>query len=155
MVINEIADKECVEILSRASFGRLGCALNNEPYVVPINFAYDGGDLFAMSTFGQKIEWMRANPKVCIQVDEIQGTSQWVSIIANGSYQELREPQFTLEVEHARKLLQKRNRWWQAALAERQLRTGDDLITPIFFRIRLDSMKGLRAEPEPSATPRP
>jgi nitroimidazol reductase NimA-like FMN-containing flavoprotein (pyridoxamine 5'-phosphate oxidase superfamily) len=150
MVINEISDKECADVLSRASFGRLGCALDNEPYVVPINFAYDGGDIFVMSTLGQKIEWMRKNPKVCVQVDEIQSSSHWVSIIANGSYQELREPQFTLEVERARKLLQKRDRWWQVSLAERQLREGDDLITPLFFRIRIDSMKGLRAEPEPA-----
>ena len=148
MVINEISNQECADVLSRASFGRLGCAHENEPYVVPINFAFDGGDIFVMSTLGQKIEWMRANPRVCVQVDEIKSSTQWVSIIVNGSYQELREPQFTLEIEHARKLLQRRDRWWQVALAERQLREGDDLITPIFFRIRIDSMKGLRAEPQ-------
>jgi len=42
MVINEMTEKECRDILSRASFGKLGCALENQPYVIPINFAYDG-----------------------------------------------------------------------------------------------------------------
>jgi len=33
-------------------------------------------------------------------------------------------------------------------LGERQLRLGDELITPLFFRICIDSMTGLRAAPE-------
>jgi uncharacterized protein len=88
MVINEMTEKECTEILSRTSLGRLGCALDNQPYVVPITFAYDGGDFFVLSTFGEKIEWMRSNPKVCVQVDEILSRDQWVSVIANGRYQQ-------------------------------------------------------------------
>ncbi len=63
-------------------------------------------------------------------------------------YQELPEPQFTDERKHAEKLLGKRYRWWQNALGERQLRLGDDLITPLFFRICVDSMTGLRAVSE-------
>ena len=31
--------------------------------------------LIDFSTFGKKIEWIRANPKVCIQVDEIADQS--------------------------------------------------------------------------------
>ena len=149
MVINEIPEAECAEILSRVSFGRLGCAHDNQPYVVPVNFAYESGDIYVISTLGQKIEWMRENPRVCVLVDEIKSTSEWVSIVANGNYQELREPQFTDERDHARKLLVRPGRWGQAALAERQLKTGNDLIATIFFRIRLDSMTGLRATPEP------
>ena len=45
----------------------------------------------------------------------------------------MREPQFTDEREHARKLLGKRYRWWQDALAERQLRLGDDSVAPPSF----------------------
>ena len=71
-------------------------------------------------TLGQKNEWMRANPKVCLEVDEITNQSEWMSVIASGRYQELPEPQFTAEREHARKLLGKRHLWWQNALGERQ-----------------------------------
>jgi len=145
MVIHEMTEKDCSEILSRASLGRLGCALDNQPYVVPINFAHEGNDIFVLSTFGQKIEWMRVNPKVCVQVDEMQSENQWVSVIANGRYQELPEPEFADERARARKLLEKRHRWWQVPMAERQLRSGDDLIAPLFFRIHIDSMTGLRA----------
>lgn len=71
MMINEMSEKECRTVLTRSSIGRLGCALENQPYVVPIYFAYESECVYVLSTFGQKVEWMRANPKVCIQVDEI------------------------------------------------------------------------------------
>ena len=145
MVITEMTQKECGAFLASASLGRLGCSFDNQPYVVPIYFAYEPGYIYVLSTFGRKTEWMRANPKVCVEVEEIENESQWRSVIATGRYQELPAPQYTDEREHAQKLLGKRYRWWQNALGERQLRLGDDLITPLFFRICVDSMTGLRA----------
>jgi hypothetical protein len=103
MVINEMTQEECGAFLASASLGRLGCALDSEPYVVPIYFVYEPDYIYALSTFGQKIEWMRANPKVCLEVDQIANQSQWMSVIATGSYQELPEPQFSAERDHARK----------------------------------------------------
>jgi len=148
MVIRQMTEEECGAFLANASLGRLGCSLENQPYVVPIYFVYEPDFIYSLSTFGQKTEWMRSNPKVCLEVDEIANQSQWMSVIANGRYQELPEPQFTAEREHARMLLGKRYRWWQNALAERQLRLGDHSIAPLFFRILIDSMTGLRATDE-------
>jgi len=153
MMINEIAENECRAVLARASMGRLGCSLDNQPYVVPIYFAYEPNYVYILSTFGQKIEWMRVNPRVCIEIDEITSQSQWVSVIANGCYQELPEPQYAAEREHARKLLEKRYQWWLNALAERELKSSDGLTAPLFFCIHIDSMTGLcaRAESEEAA----
>jgi uncharacterized protein len=148
MMINVVNRKECQEVLAHASIGRLGCSLDNQPYVIPIYFAYENDFIYVLSTFGQKIEWMRSNPKVCVQVDEIANQSQWVSVEVNGVYEELPEPQHATERAHARTLLQKRYRWWVNALAERQAKTNEAMIKPIFFRIRISSMTGLRAEEE-------
>ena len=79
-----------------------------------------------LSTLGQKIKRTRANPNVCIEIDEIANVSEWVSVIVNGRYEELPEPQFADECAHARKLLGERHLWWQNALRDRQL--GDDLV---------------------------
>ena len=150
MVVNEMSEKECRELLSRTSIGRLGCSQADQPYVVPIYFAFELDFFYVLSTIGQKIEWMRANPKVCIEIDEIANESEWTSVVVNGQFQELLEPQYTDERAHARKLLEKRYLWWQNALGERQLKSGQDLITPTFFRIRVASMTGLRAAAEHS-----
>jgi nitroimidazol reductase NimA-like FMN-containing flavoprotein (pyridoxamine 5'-phosphate oxidase superfamily) len=145
MTVNEMTKEECEAFLAGASLGRLGCSFDNQPYVLPIYFAYKAGCIYVFSTFGQKVEWMRGNPRVCVEVDEIAGQSQWTSVIASGHYQELPEPEYTAEREHARRLLGKRYQWWLNALAERQLRLGDDAATPLFFRIHVDSITGLRA----------
>ncbi len=147
MLINKLTHEECHTFLERASIGRLACSVNDRPYVVPIFFAYEPGYIYAFSTLGQKIQWMRTNPNVCMQVDEIVADSQWASVIINGRYQELPEPQYTGERAHARKLLDKHYHWWQAAFAERQMKSDDRLIDPLFFRICIDSITGLRARP--------
>jgi nitroimidazol reductase NimA-like FMN-containing flavoprotein (pyridoxamine 5'-phosphate oxidase superfamily) len=131
-------------VLERVPVARLGCASDNQPYVVPIHFAYDGQFIYVFSTVGKKIEWMRANPKVCVQTD-IHSEGEWVSVIVNGRYEELTEPRYTAERKHANTLLAQRYDWWLNALAHRRMTLGDSSIEPLFFRIHIDSMTGLRA----------
>jgi uncharacterized protein len=156
MVIKEMTQEECGEFLASASLGRLGCSLDNQPYVVPLYFVYEPDNIYVFSTFGQKTEWMRANPKVCLEVDEITNQSEWRSVIASGRYQELPEPRYTAEREHARSLLERHHRWWLNPLGERQLRLGNHSITPVFCRIHIDTMTGLVAigeSPESDGAP--
>ena len=61
--------------------------------MVPIGIVYEPDYIYVFSTVGKKTEWMQANPKVCLQVDEIQSHSDWISVAANGLYQELPYPQ--------------------------------------------------------------
>ncbi|MEO7331327.1 MAG: pyridoxamine 5'-phosphate oxidase family protein [Minicystis sp.] len=93
MVIREMSREECLRMLAGARLVRLACAHENQPYVVPIYVAYDeaSGCLYGFTTPGQKVEWMRANPLVCVEVDEIAAADQWVSVIAIGRYEELPE----------------------------------------------------------------
>jgi nitroimidazol reductase NimA-like FMN-containing flavoprotein (pyridoxamine 5'-phosphate oxidase superfamily) len=148
MTITEMDENECRTVLARASMGRLGCSLDNQPYVLPIYFAYEADEIYVFATFGQKIEWMRANPKVCVETEEITSQYQWVSVIANGNYQELTESRYPAEYAQAHKLLENRYRWWLSALAERRLNVSDAAIAPLFFRIHITSVTGLRAVPD-------
>ena len=148
MEINEMTGEECSSSLERASLGRLGCSCENQPYVIPIHFAYDSGYLYVFSTFGQKVKWMRANPKVCVQTDQIENQGEWISVVVNGEYEELPEPQYSAERKLASSLLAKRYHWWLNALGERQMKVGDKSIEPLFFRIRIQTMSGLHATDE-------
>ena len=93
MVIREMSREECLKVLAGARLARLACAHENQPYVVPVYLAYHeaSGCLYGFTTPGQKVEWMRANPLVCVEVDEVAAYNQWVSIIAFGRYEELPE----------------------------------------------------------------
>jgi hypothetical protein len=148
MRIVPTSDQECKELLGRVSLGRLACALDNQPYVVPVAFSYEPGRIYVFSTVGKKIEWMRQNPKVCLQVDEIGNRSHWTSVVINGIYLELQEPQYTAEKRRARELLGESAQWWIAPMAERREQVSDLSIEPVFFRIDIESMSGLRGIPE-------
>ena len=59
MFIHEMTIDECSNALEKGSLGRLACAQDNQPYIVPINFAFDGAYIYGFTTLGQKIEWTR------------------------------------------------------------------------------------------------
>ena len=82
---------------------------------------------------------------MCLQADEIENTSSWGSVIVTGTYLELREPQYTIERQHSRKLLAKHNNWGLNAVTERREETEDIAIKNVFFRIDIETMSGLRA----------
>jgi nitroimidazol reductase NimA-like FMN-containing flavoprotein (pyridoxamine 5'-phosphate oxidase superfamily) len=148
MRIIPICQQECSELLKRVSIGRLACSLDDQPYVVPVAFSYEPHCIYIFSTAGKKIKWMRQNPKICLQADEIGNRSNWLSVIVTGTYLELREPQYTAQREHALEQLAQYSGWWRNPLAERRELTGDLSIEPVFFRIDIGSMTGLRGIPE-------
>jgi nitroimidazol reductase NimA-like FMN-containing flavoprotein (pyridoxamine 5'-phosphate oxidase superfamily) len=148
MRIIPISQQECSELLKRVSIGRLACSLKDQPYVVPVAFSYETEWIYIFSTLGKKIKWMRQNPKVCLQADEIGNRSNWLSVIVTGTYLELREPQYTAQREHALEQLAQYSEWWRNPLAERRELTSDLSIEPVFFRIDIGSMTGLRGIPE-------
>lgn len=149
MLIRNLTLQECQQMMSRSVFGRLGCASDNQPYVVPIYFAYDPDRLYGFTTVGRKIEWMRKNPKVCVEVDEVVNHFEWMSVIVTGRYQELPNTvEFSSERLHALMVLEKHLLWWQTALAAKRLPTRYETPEPLFYCIYVDSMTGLRAIPD-------
>ena len=88
-LIQEMTRQESLDLLTRTHFFKLACAQGNQPYVVPCYFAYNNNSLYSFSTVGQKIDWMRANPLVCVEADEVVSPEEWVSVIVFGRYEEL------------------------------------------------------------------
>ena len=150
MRIIPISQQECSELLQRVSIGRLACSLDDQPYVVPVAFSYEPDCIYIFSTFGKKIEWMRKNPKVCLQADEIGNRSNWTSVIVTGTYLELNVPQYhAYQREHAReRLAAQSSEWWRIPLSGARDRGLVSSIETLFFRIDIKSISGLRAIPE-------
>jgi nitroimidazol reductase NimA-like FMN-containing flavoprotein (pyridoxamine 5'-phosphate oxidase superfamily) len=59
------------------------------PFIVPIAYAYDGNAFYGYSLLGAKIEGMRANPAVCIEIDRIVDAADWWSVVAHGIFEPL------------------------------------------------------------------
>jgi hypothetical protein len=88
-MVGLLSQHEIEAVLRRGCFGRIGCCIENRPYVVPVRYAYDASAVYVASGPGQKIDAMRADPHVCFEVDEAHGTAGWSSVIADGAYVEL------------------------------------------------------------------
>ena len=154
MFIHEMSTAECNDALSRAKLGRLACAHDNQPYVLPFNFAFDGDSyLYGFTTIGQKVEWMRSNPLVCFEVDEVKNHNHWVSVIVFGRYEELPDrPEFEAARGHAHGFLQNRVMWWEPAYISQEHRDNPHSLTPIFFRIKIENVTGHRANSDDTET---
>jgi uncharacterized protein len=88
-MIGTLSPLEIEDLLQTAPVCRLGCSYDGKIYVVPINYLYEGGILYGHSREGMKIEMMRKNARVCIEIDEITDLSNWKSVILWGDYEEI------------------------------------------------------------------
>jgi len=144
MLIHALNPHECREVLGRSDLGRLGCARFDQPYVVPIHFSFDSDRdcVYAFSTVGQKILWMRENPKVCLEVEEIRDKDHWTTVLAIGRYQEIHQsPEEAEARRRAEQLFLQRRGWWLPAAAKV---TGHEHPDVVVFRVQIDRLTGRR-----------
>jgi uncharacterized protein len=150
MVIKTMSVQECREMLARVGFGRLGCSRNDQPYIVPVYFAYEADHLYGFSLVGRKIEWMRSNPRVCVEADEITGQFEWASVIATGRYRELADTaEPGSERSRAEELLKERYMWWETACEIHQEHRAGPVGPFLFYSVHIEEISGLRAVPGP------
>lgn len=145
MLIHDLAFEECVELLQRNSIGHLGCAKDDVPYVVPIHYSFDAERhvIYVVSTMGQKVEWMRANPQVCLTVDEISDKNHWTTVVLNGSYEEVGDSDYPDDAQkRSQQLFQQRKEWWLPAMAKH---ATDTVRKTLVFQIHIDRMTGRRS----------
>ncbi len=146
MVIHDLTLAECRVVLGHAGLGRLGCARRDQPYVVPFSFQFDpaGDCVYSFSAVGQKIDWMRENPMVCVEVDEVIDQFNWTSVVAFGRYEEMRDsPEDESARRRAHSFFQQRSAWWLPALGK--LTGGAEPHRAVLYRIVLHRITGRRA----------
>ena len=88
-MINELQPAEIASVLQRHHVGRLACIVAGEPYLVPVTYAYRDGVIYGHTLPGQKLEAMRAEPRVAFEVDERWEADTWRSVVVRGVFAEL------------------------------------------------------------------
>ncbi len=148
MLIQAMTEQEAWAFLGRNRIARLACARDNQPYIVPLHLGLDSDFLYGYATLGRKIEWMRTNPLVCIECEEIRSERHWSSVIVCGHYEELpNTPEHQSAREIAERLFQRHPMWWEPATVP----LGDHARrAPIVFRIHIDSVSGRQTAHEES-----
>jgi nitroimidazol reductase NimA-like FMN-containing flavoprotein (pyridoxamine 5'-phosphate oxidase superfamily) len=147
MQIQKLTEKECFAVLQGVQLARLACACEGQPYIIPVYLVLNENFLYGFTTPGQKTDWMRTNPKVCLEWDEVVSPYEWTSVVAFGEYEELPDtPERADEWQFAYDLLREnRPLWWQPGVSSGEFRGRVDLPPAIYFRIRLGAMAGRRA----------
>jgi uncharacterized protein len=97
-MLKTLSNDEARKLFDSARIARLGCIVNGEPYVVPINCVLEGDYVYSHSLNGMKISALRENPRACVQVDEIESEFAWRSAIAFGTFEEIFNPNERAEV---------------------------------------------------------
>jgi len=87
--ILEMNAPEIDRLLKRVGYGHLACSFEDQPYVVPIHYAYEQPHLFFYTTSGKKTDVISANPKVCLQIEEVTDNSTWKSVIVFGNAEKI------------------------------------------------------------------
>jgi hypothetical protein len=144
--MNMLNQNQIDYLLRSKMIGRIGCAADDKVYVVPITYIYDGTYILGHSMEGMKIRMMRANPRVCFQVEDIVSPVNWRSAIVWGEYEEIREVK---EVRQIQELFRDRLSPYQISEAgkppdsfEKSPRVVEKPLMPIFFKIKITEKTG-------------
>ena len=171
-MIREMSKDECLRMLAGTRFARLACARENQPYIVPVFLTYyepfaGEGCFYGFTIPGQKLDWMRANPLVCVEVDEVEAYDRWVSVIAFGRFEELPEtpgrddeqlraqerPRRVAETSpeiqgaddersRAYQLLKAQIMWWEPGSSTWASRESAESYSPVYYKISIGRVTG-------------
>jgi len=139
-VVGELAPREVERILYENVIARIGCHAFGRTYVVPITYAYDGTYVYAHSADGMKLHMMRENPHVCFEVDVMDDLANWHSVIAWGTFEEIRnlaERELALE-----QLIGRIAPLLKETPPGKSMHPHEGMETAVLYRIALESKTG-------------
>lgn len=127
-------------LLSEQYVVRIACRDGDELFVVPVAYARDALGIVAFSFEGRKLTMMRADPRVCVEIDDVTHLGRWRSLVGWGEFEELRghdrlEAMGRLGARLGPLLHDRKSR-------ERLDRALADDPAPVVFRIRLGTITG-------------
>lgn len=84
-VFSALTDDECRVVLRRNHVGRLGFLNHGVVDIEPVHYIAADSWIFVRSAEGTKLHAFAHNPYVAFEVDEIDATFDWRSVVAHGT----------------------------------------------------------------------
>jgi nitroimidazol reductase NimA-like FMN-containing flavoprotein (pyridoxamine 5'-phosphate oxidase superfamily) len=89
-VIHHLDADGIESLLASSIVGRIACNQSGDrPYLVPLAYAYDGESIYAVSGPGRKLDLMQADPRISFEVDRVDRSDCWQSVVAEGEFEEV------------------------------------------------------------------
>ena len=137
--VEGMAKGEMLALLLRVGFGHLGCTRDNQPYVVPMHYAYDSQYLYFFTTEGTKTDFMSANSEICFQVEEISNPRHWRSVMVFGQAKRITKSD---EMKTALDLIFERNPTLTPALNKTQFGAWTRSSHVVVYRVSTSAIYG-------------
>ncbi len=138
-MIKTLSETEAQKLLKEQKFGHLGCILETgEPYVVPVNYLFYDEEIYLHLLPGDKLDALRTNPKICLQVEKIEDILKWQSVIVFGEFQEVKRTNEKIKVmqEFAKK-------FERLTPVEAMIEEEWNLGGTVVFRIKIKKITGM------------
>jgi uncharacterized protein len=137
--IIETTPAESLALVESTNFGHLGCIAGDQPYVLPMHYAFDGESIYFLTKEGMKTEALKGNPKVCLQIENITNERHWQSVIVFGTAELLTEP---AEISRAANFLVKRHASLKPALNATIIKGEERETSAVVSRLRPETISG-------------
>ncbi len=146
--MTDLKTNHCIAILKNNYIGRLGYIAKNSPYIIPITYFYydeSNSSVICYSGEGHKIEAMRKNHTVSLEVDEIDSVNKWRSVLVHGVFEELQgiDARHLLHefAEGVKGIITKKEHTLPNAISDFSSKMHQEKI-PIVFRIKILELTG-------------
>lgn len=94
IVMDTLNRDEALELLDTSLVAHIGMISDDSPYVTPMSYVRDGDRLLFRTEAGKKLDALRANPSVCVEVSFFdEQTGDWASVIVTGVATEVTDEQ--------------------------------------------------------------
>ena len=146
-MIKTLKEKDSIQLLESNYIGHLAYIYRNRPFIVPITYFYDkeNNNIIGYSSEGHKINALRKNNEVALEVSEIDAVNDWNSMVVHGIFEELEGSNakaylhnFSLGVKNL--ILKKKQKELDFISQFSSKITKDDM--PIVFIIKIEEMTG-------------
>lgn len=139
--VEELSNAEINQVLDRVGYGHLACSRDDQPYVVPVHYAYAGGKVYIYTTEGKKFEIIKTNPSICLQVEEVMDNQHWQSVIVDGIAEQITDKD---EREKALKIIIEANPTLTPAMSIRWMDNWVRENIAVVYRVTPKSVSGRR-----------
>jgi nitroimidazol reductase NimA-like FMN-containing flavoprotein (pyridoxamine 5'-phosphate oxidase superfamily) len=90
--MDQLTREEALQLLNTAPVAHLGLISDGAPYVTPMSFVVEGREILFRTMAGKKLNALRDNPNVCVEVSQFDEESgEWISVIVTGIASEVED----------------------------------------------------------------
>jgi nitroimidazol reductase NimA-like FMN-containing flavoprotein (pyridoxamine 5'-phosphate oxidase superfamily) len=94
----ELTTEECRDVLDRGRVAHIAQVDRGEPYVTPMSYVMIRGDFCFRSGSGRRLEALRRDPRVCVEVSRPRDDGGWESVMFRGVARPLADTRLEAEV---------------------------------------------------------